>query len=695
MRKVLLCSAVALLVAGCKDGGTTPPVATTVAVSPGTVSLNAIGATQVVHAAVVDQKGKPMPGAPISWTSSAASVTVVGAGGDSAVVTAAGNGAATITATAGSATGSTTVQVAQVAAALEKGVGDLQTGAAGTVLPTPLRVAVRDRLGAPVAGVTVALAVYGGGTLSGTSAVSAADGNATVQWTVGTVAGAPQMVVATVPGVTEVTFTATAVPGPAASSAVSAGNEQNATPGSPVPVAPRVVVRDAFNNGVAGVNVQFTVSAGGGSVTGPATVTDGIGNASVGSWTLGGSPGSNTLTATFPGTALPPVVFSASAAATGSLTVAGGNNQGAMAGTAVPTAPSVRVRDAGGIPIAGLTVTFAVTAGGGTVGNATATSDANGVASAGSWTLGAATVNTLRATVAGVTAAPVDFRGVGCEGGGGAGYALTLCYTTTMSTSQRDVFRAAAARWATVITGDLPNVTGTMPGGSCSPGQPTLTMTYDDLVIFAGVENIDGPGGVLGSAGPCFIRGTNGLPLGGVMRFDAADVANLEAGGGLSSVILHEMGHVLGIGTFWSRLGLLQNPSTASASVDTWFSGANGIAGFNSIGGATYTGGQKVPVENTGGAGTMNGHWRESVLANELMTGFLDNGSNPMSLLTVRSLTDMGYTVDIGAADAFSVSLSLRAAGSQDGPRIKLHNDLYTGPVFSMTPQGRVTRLPR
>ena len=40
----------------------------------------------------------------------------------------------------------------------------------------------------------------------------------------------------------------------------------------------------------------------------------------------------------------------------------------------------------------------------------------------------------------------------------------------------------------------------------------------------------------------------------------------------------------------------------------------------------------------TGGAGTRDGHWRESVLANELMTGWINAGSNPLSVLSVRSL---------------------------------------------------------
>jgi hypothetical protein len=178
------------------------------------------------------------------------------------------------------------------------------------------------------------------------------------------------------------------------------------------------------------------------------------------------------------------------------------------------------------------------------------------------------------------------------------------------------------------------------------------------------------------------------------MQFDVADLNALETSGRLGAVILHEMGHVLGIGTLWSHLGLLQNPSTAAAPLDTYFTGAGAIAGFNAIGGNTYTGGQKVPVENTGGPGTMNGHWRESVLQNELMTGFLNsNVANPLSVLTARSLADLGYAVDPAAADPFFLTLSVRADGGAPQPGLRLHNDLYTGPLYTLSRTGERTRI--
>jgi adhesin/invasin len=77
-----------------------------------------------------------------------------------------------------------------------------------------------------------------------------------------------------------------------------------------------------------------------------------------------------------------------------------GDSQTAAAGTAVAVAPAVRVAGAGGNGVAGVTVAFAVASGGGAVTGATQTTNADGIAAAGAWTLGESVgPNTLTATV--------------------------------------------------------------------------------------------------------------------------------------------------------------------------------------------------------------------------------------------------------------------------------------------------------
>jgi hypothetical protein len=169
--------------------------------------------------------------------------------------------------------------------------------------------------------------------------------------------------------------------------------------------------------------------------------------------------------------------------------------------------------------------------------------------------------------------------------------------TTTPTFTQRLAFQVAAARWSQVITGDLPGVG-----------------TIDDLLITARIEPIDGTGGIVGSANFTSLRTGSNLPFTGRMRFDSADVANQEASGSLFNLVLHEMGHVLGIGSLWNNLGLIRGAGT----INPTYTGANAVREYNTLFGNTGN----VPVENTGNPGTRDVHIRESVFQTELMTGF-------------------------------------------------------------------------
>ena len=75
------------------------------------------------------------------------------------------------------------------------------------------------------------------------------------------------------------------------------GDAQTAFVDSLVVVAPRVIVTDSFGNVLEGIAVDWVVAGGGGQVTGASTVTDSLGEAEVGSWRMGSTPGSNALRA--------------------------------------------------------------------------------------------------------------------------------------------------------------------------------------------------------------------------------------------------------------------------------------------------------------------------------------------------------------------------------------------------------------
>jgi len=132
---------------------------------------------------------------------------------------------------------------------------------------------------------------------------------------------------------------------------INGGNGQSAVAGTAVTTDPSVRIVDAGGNPVSGLTVTFAVATGGGAITGNTDITDADGVAEVGSWTLGSTPGANTLTATCAGIASPQqLTFTATGTSGPAVRIAlnAGNNQSAVAGATVPIAPSVKVTDAGG-----------------------------------------------------------------------------------------------------------------------------------------------------------------------------------------------------------------------------------------------------------------------------------------------------------------------------------------------------------
>lgn len=211
-----------------------------------------------------------------------------------------------------------------------------------------------------------------------------------------------------------------------------------------------------------------------------------------------------------------------------------------------------------------------------------------------------------------------------------SGFEITIDYSG--DSTYRSYFENAAAVWEDVITGDLPDVASARYG------------LIDDLRIDASVVEIDGPGRILGQAGPRDVRSGSSLPFNGMMQFDSADLAGMVSKGILQDVIEHEMGHVLGLGTLWSTLGLKSGFN---------YTGANAIREYSTLLGTSAT---SVPLETTGGPGTAGGHWAENIFRTELMTGYAENSPPmPLSRLTIGSLEDMGYAVNYNAAEPYTL----------------------------------------
>lgn len=244
-----------------------------------------------------------------------------------------------------------------------------------------------------------------------------------------------------------------------------------------------------------------------------------------------------------------------------------------------------------------------------------------------------------------------------------------------LSTAQQQAFFAAAQRWSEIITADLPAV---MIDGE----------EIDDVLILAQGSHMDGPGGTLGAAGPTHLRFGSSLPAKGSMTFDSADLDNMEATGQLTDVILHEMGHVLGFGTLWSTLSLI----VGEGSNNPVFIGANAQNEYATLSGRTdFT---PVPVANTGGQGTRDGHWRETVFGDELLTGYISGATRPLSRLSIAAFEDMGYQVNYAAAEPYSVPtpFALGEMGVFEAHSARAHYTIErTEPVF-LSPDAVVNR---
>lgn len=569
-----------------------------------------------------------------------------------------------------------------------------------TTLPA---VEVTDDFGNPIGGVPVTfeLTVLGSA-IAGTDRVTDGSGRAILgSWTIGPDAIAYGVRARIASGAAAV-FEAHGIP---ATITAVAGVGQSANAGTAVAIAPAVRAAREDGSPLPGVAVNFVVAAGAGQVQGGSTSTGADGIASASGWILGVTPGQNRIDAqlighqpvAFNATGIAAVVASASAVSPTTLTGFFGNY--------VSAAPAVVLRDAQGNPVAGTAVTFELAQADGQIVGATQLSDFLGRAVLGSWRLGSAGSQVVRATGPGF--APILFAATATAPPPST-FNLEVRYPNNQpTTAQRAAFDQAAARWKSILLAGAAPYPVNEPATSCFPA---ITETVDGLLIFADLKAIDGVNGVLGQAGPCIVRDDFGFqPAVGIMQFDVADLPGLEANGRLNDVILHEMGHVLGFGTMWNFdpgppfVGP-NNPPNAfllgAGTSDPTFSGTSTRAAF--LGavapGRTFTG-IPVPVEGTGGPGTRDSHWREATVLNELMTGFLNPVNNPLSAFTAGSFRDLGYVVNDAVTDAFTFQALLQAApvpllSFVSG--LQLIEGRLTEPIIVIDRRGRtLRRVPR
>ena len=228
-------------------------------------------------------------------------------------------------------------------------------------------------------------------------------------------------------------------------------------------------------------------------------------------------------------------------------------------------------------------------------------------------------------------------------------YDIELVYLDPFTEIQKRVVEYAARRWMSILPEDLPGIEfdRSVSGGwfdhsfTISRGE-----RIDDLriyVAFLPKEWYDER--IAGVASPILVREASGLTVVGCMALSPVPRLSED----FRELTLHEMGHVFGVGTLWNRFGFLQ-----ARYGDTHFNGPRAIAAFNSAGGRNYPG-PKVPAQREIGS-----HWRFSVFHDEVLVRQL-TGWGWLSAITVQSLADLGYSVDVTQADPYILP-SARAA---------------------------------
>ncbi len=649
--------------------------AASLAINGGNGQSAVVGSAVVAAPSVVvrDASGNPVAGVGVTFAVATGGGSVTGATAttDASGLAAPGSwtlgtaaGANTLSASAGGLTPVTFTATATAGAATQLAIATQPstTAQSGIALGAQPVLQLRDAFGNDVAqaGVSVTAAIAsGGGALGGTATVATnAAGQAvfaglSITGTVG-----DRTLSFSAAGLTGATSNPISVTAGAASQlVVTTQPSSTAQNGAALGTQPVVRLRDASGNEVAqaGVSVTAAIATGGGALGGTATVaTDAAGQAAFTGLSISGTVGDRTLgfsAGGLAGATSSTITVSAGAAAT--LAVNAGDGQTAVAGSAVATAPSVVVRDASGNPVAGVGVTFAAATGGGSVAGATATTDAGGIAAAGSWTLGTtAGANTLTASAAGLTGATFNATGVA-----GAPAAISIQSgdggTATVASTRVLEARVVDAN-ANPVSGHTVSWAAATGGGSVSAptsatsaaGVASITWT---LGTAAGAQTATAASTGLGGSPLTFTANTTAAGAAAGSSTLAASPASIPADSVSTSTLTVQLRDPYG-----NNLGAGAGTVALSATAGT-------LSGVTDNGNGTYTATLTAPTAT--GSATVSGTLNGSPLSNTATVAFVPGAAARYTVTASAATATAGGTVTITAQLVDAYGNAVPAAG--------------------------------
>ncbi len=219
---------------------------------------------------------------------------------------------------------------------------------------------------------------------------------------------------------------------------------------------------------------------------------------------------------------------------------------------------------------------------------------------------------------------------------------IELVFLDDFTEVEQKAWHQVAHRWEAAIQMDLPDYTFSarrnLQCGDHSISIPAGEQIDDLRIYITNFVDLYGQGGF---GGPQISRRSSSMPIIGCVGISLDSQGDFHA---MWRTGLHEIGHVLGIGTTWDRM-------IRDINGDTHFAGPQAIAAFDQAGGSDYQG-AKVPIGRLSDDPYYRIHWRGSVVSGELMTS---GGSSVLSAITLGALSDLGYTVDFSMADPYEL----------------------------------------
>ena len=224
---------------------------------------------------------------------------------------------------------------------------------------------------------------------------------------------------------------------------------------------------------------------------------------------------------------------------------------------------------------------------------------------------------------------------------------------TSLSGAQKAILQQAATRVAGLLTSTFQPVTLDLPRGACDKGLPAIHERVGRFFVFVVVKDLGDD--VYGDSTPCDLHDKTFLPIYGAIDLNSRGL-DIQAAPELLDTMIHELLHALGVGTLWtpdervSLSGDSDNRSLVRKTGQKWvYTAPRALSAYKALGGK----GSGIPLDPD------QGHWAGELFCSEILSGNAGDVTdrvNPVSLITLSALEDLGYAANLSKADRYHLS---------------------------------------